>query len=56
MLKNLLETEWWLMDDINKALKDKFPCSARFAQDIESVVSKDNMSYIDAIILFISDF
>tara|TARA_B000000532_G_C18504423_1_gene250292 strand:+ start:37 stop:324 length:288 start_codon:yes stop_codon:yes gene_type:complete len=52
MLKNLLETEWWLMDDINKALKDKFLCSARFAQDIESVVSKDNMSYIDAIIFY----
>jgi|TARA_B100000131_G_scaffold306042_1_gene332664 hypothetical protein len=40
------------MDDINKALKDKFLCSARFAQDIESVVSKDNMSYIDAIIFY----
>ena len=52
MLKNLLETEWWLMDDINKALKDKFLCSTRFAQDIESVVSKDNMSYIDAIIFY----
>ena len=52
MLKNLLETDWWLMDDINKALKDKFLCSARFAQDIEGVVSKDNMSYIDAIIFY----
>ena len=40
------------MDDINKSLKDKFLCSARFAQDIESVVSKDNMSYIDAIIFY----
>ena len=49
MLKNLLETEWWLMDDLNKALKDKFLCSARFAQEIERIVAKDNMSYIDAI-------
>ena len=40
------------MDDLNKALKEKFLCSARFAQEIESIVSKDNMSYIDAIIYF----
>jgi hypothetical protein len=52
MLKNLLETEWWLMDDLNKALKEKFLCSARFAQDIESIVSKDSMSYIDAIVYY----
>ena len=35
MLKNLSKTEWWLMGDINKALKEKFLCSAQFAQDIE---------------------
>jgi hypothetical protein len=52
MLKNLLETEWWLMDDLNKALREKFLCSARFAQDIESIVSKDSMSYIDAIVYY----
>ena len=40
------------MDDLNKALKEKFLCSARFAQEIERIVSKDNMSYIDAIIYF----
>ena len=52
MLKNLLETEWWLMDDLNKALKDKFLCSARFAQEIERIVATDNMSYIDAIVYY----
>jgi hypothetical protein len=52
MLKNLLETEWWLMDDINKALEEKFLCSSRFAQDIERIVSNDKMSYIDAIIYY----
>ena len=40
------------MDDLNKALKEKFLCSARFAQDIESIVSKDSMSYIDAIVYY----
>jgi len=50
MLKNLSETEWWLMDDINKALEEKFLCSSRFAQDIERIVINNKMSYIDAII------
>jgi len=38
------------MDDINKALEEKFLCSSRFAQDIERIVINDKMSYIDAII------
>ena len=50
MLKNLSKTEWWLMGDINKALKEKFLCSAQFAQDIEAIVKDDNIGYIDAII------
>jgi len=52
MLKTLSKTEWWLMDDINKALEKKFLCSARFAQEIEGIVSTDKMSYIDAIIYY----
>ena len=40
------------MDDLNKELKKKFSCSARFAQEIERIVMKDNMSYIDAIIYY----
>tara|TARA_B100000900_G_C20420675_1_gene650821 strand:+ start:417 stop:668 length:252 start_codon:yes stop_codon:yes gene_type:complete len=40
------------MDDINKALEKKFLCSARFAQEIEGIVSNDKMSYIDAIIYY----
>jgi len=50
MLKNLSKTEWWLMGDINKALKEKFLCSAQFAQDIEAIVKDDNLGYIDAIV------
>ena len=38
------------MGDINKALKEKFFCSAQFAQDIEAIVKNDNLGYIDAII------
>ena len=38
------------MGDINKALKEKFLCSAQFAQDIEAIVKNDNIGYIDAII------
>ena len=37
------------MGDINKALKEKFLCSAQFAQDIEAIVKNDNLGYIDAI-------
>ena len=40
------------MDDLNKELKKKFLCSARFAQEIERIVLKDNMSYIDSIIYY----
>jgi len=52
MLKSLSKTEWWLMDDINKALEEKFLCSSRFAQDIERIVSRDKVSYIDAIVYY----
>jgi len=52
MLKNLSKTEWWLMSSIDKALKEKFLCSAQFAQDIESIVKDDNLGYIDAIVAY----
>ena len=38
------------MGDINKALKEKFLCSAQFAQDIEAIVKNDILGYIDAIV------
>ena len=38
------------MGAINKALKEKFLCSAQFAQDIEAIVKDDNLGYIDAIV------
>ena len=38
------------MGSIDKALKEKFLCSAQFAQDIETIVKDDNLGYIDAIV------
>ena len=38
------------MGGIDKALKEKFLCSAQFAQDIEAIVKDDNLGYIDAIV------
>ena len=38
------------MGSIDKALKEKFLCSAQFAQDIEAIVKNDNLGYIDAIV------
>ena len=38
------------MSSIDKALKEKFLCSAQFAQDIETIVKDDNLGYIDAIV------
>ena len=38
------------MGDINKALKEKFLCSAQFAQDIEAIVKDGDLGYIDAIV------
>ena len=40
------------MGDINKALKEKFLCSAQFAQDIEAIVKDNNLGYIDAIVQY----
>ena len=40
-------------NELEKALKDKFFCPARFAQEIEQLVQKqENLNYIDAIVYF----
>ena len=40
-------------NELEKALKDKFFCPARFAQEIEGLVQTNNdMNYIDAIVYF----
>ena len=40
-------------NDLEQALKDKFFCPARFAQEIEQMVQlHEDMNYIDAIVSF----
>ena len=39
--------------ELEKALKDKFFCPAKFAQEIEQLVlNQEDMNYIDAIVYF----
>ena len=40
-------------NELEKALKDKFFCPAKFAQEIEQLVlNQEDMNYIDAIVYF----
>jgi hypothetical protein len=42
-----------LDQELEKILESKFFCPSRFAQEIETIVHKnDNMNYIDAIVFF----
>ena len=38
------------MEDNDKLLEDKFMTTVRFSTEVEGLVNKDSMSYIDAII------
>ena len=37
-------------DEVNKAIEEKFLSKDKFAEDIESIVLKTDMNYIDAIV------
>jgi hypothetical protein len=39
-------------NELEKVLESKFFCPSRFAQEIESLVSEQKSSYIDAIVIF----
>ena len=40
-------------NELEKVLESKFFCPARFAQEIEKLVQdNDNLSYIDAVVMF----
>jgi hypothetical protein len=41
-----------LNQELEKVLEEKFYCPARFAQEIETLVLKESITYIDAIIAF----
>ncbi len=50
MLVSLLGIVMPEANELNKALNDKFVSKEKFAEDIESLVSKTQMNYIDAIV------
>ena len=50
MLVNLFSTAMPNSNDIDKALSNKFLSKEKFAEDIEALVLKTNMNYIDAIV------
>jgi hypothetical protein len=52
MLVNLLNIEMPEQNELNKALNEKFVSKEKFASDIEALVLKTNMNYIDAIVLY----
>jgi len=49
MLVNLFDTEM-AKDEINEELNKKFISKDKFAEDIEALVLKTKMNYIDAIV------
>lgn len=53
ILENLLTVEFLNMQsNIQDAIKDKFLCPQRFAQDIEHIVKTSKITYIDAIVSY----
>jgi endonuclease V-like protein UPF0215 family len=52
MLINLLNLEMPDQSELNKALNEKFVSKEKFAADIEALVLKTKMNYIDAIVLY----
>ena len=55
MLVNLFNTEMPDSKEINKAINEKFISKEKFAEDIESLVLRTKMNYIDAIIEYCSE-
>ena len=50
MLVNLLNIEMPNPKEIDKAINEKFISKEKFAEEIESLVLKTKMNYIDAIV------
>ncbi len=55
MLVNLFNIEMPQSNDVNDALSKKFISKEKFAEDIESLVLKTKMNYIDAIVQYCTD-
>ena len=54
MLVNLFNTEMPDSKDVNKAINEKFISKEKFAEEIEALVLKTRMNYIDAIVEYCS--
>ena len=54
MLVNLFNTEMPDSKENNKAINEKFISKEKFAEDIEALVLRTKMNYIDAIIEYCS--
>ena len=50
MLINLFDTEMATQKQINEELSKKFVSKEKFAEEIESIVLRTQMNYIDAIV------
>lgn len=50
MLLNLFNIEMPAPKNVDEAIKDKFVSKEKFAQDIEEIVLRTKMNYIDAIV------
>ena len=55
MLVNLFNIEMPQSNDINEAMNKKFISKEKFAEDIEGLVLKTKMNYIDAIVQYCTD-
>ena len=55
MLVNLFNIEMPDPKDISKAINEKFISKEKFAEDIEALVLKTKMNYIDAIVEYCTE-
>ena len=55
MLVNLFNTEMPDPKEINKAINEKFISKEKFAAEIEALVLKTKMNYIDAIVEYCTE-
>ena len=55
MLVNLFDTEMPDSKDVNKAINEKFISKGKFAEEIEAIVLRTKMNYIDAIVEYCTD-
>ena len=55
MLVNLFDTEMPDSKDVNKAINEKFISKEKFAEEIEAIVLRTKMNYIDAIVEYCTE-